>query len=544
MQWRALVNSNKALYVTLPKRQKLLLSKSIVNAVRSQKPPGRFLQKHHDSGLYYDVGDQRAQEKTSQALREGAPDIKKKIGLAPTLENETHPAQSARPMVLAPPTVLVGALPVTPAVMSVPMPPPVEAQGPVPNRNKKKAQKAPQNFIVNNLQQSATSAPESSAEEHYPTQIIGTSHPWPPQAAFSVHSRQQHYYDHAASTAMPPPVDRGLEGAGLSLGTCMSIGTIDTEPNFGNASDHHDEDIFRDDSYHIPRHEEYVAPVDGGLESQNLSFGATVMSVDSLQLERAGLSIGSMMSTTTYPIPVDGGLETIGASFGSMSLSRDAPCAVDGGLRNIGTSFGSLSLSAEDKQMLIDSLKEDEVRIPEALESMPTFLSAPRSRANLLACSDTDSDGDESNRVSSGHPSADWEMLQATLAAQNINMSLLSPSSPPPPTFGGVRRDPRISLEVENSFMAPGDGVGVALGEFSIPTTGFDRDLSALSVGDFEPCYTLGPRAVLKDRQAMPPPANRGVDFVDNVSGQAAASVPPPQLSLRKEEIDRWEDAG
>ena len=74
-----LVAANKQLYITLPKRQKMLLSRSIVNAVRSQNPPGRFLQKESKTNLWFDVGDQRAQEKTSQALREGAPDIRKKV---------------------------------------------------------------------------------------------------------------------------------------------------------------------------------------------------------------------------------------------------------------------------------------------------------------------------------------------------------------------------------------------------------------------------------------------------------------------------------
>lgn len=77
-----LVAANKQLYITLPKRQKMLLSRSIVNAVRSQNPPGRFLQKDSKTKLWSDVGDQRAQEKTSQALREGAPDIRKKVAAA------------------------------------------------------------------------------------------------------------------------------------------------------------------------------------------------------------------------------------------------------------------------------------------------------------------------------------------------------------------------------------------------------------------------------------------------------------------------------
>ncbi|VEU43124.1 unnamed protein product [Pseudo-nitzschia multistriata] len=79
-----LVAANKQLYITLPKRQKMLLSRSIVNAVRSQNPPGRFLQKNGKTKLWNDVGDQRAQEKTSQALREGAPDIRKKVAAAIT----------------------------------------------------------------------------------------------------------------------------------------------------------------------------------------------------------------------------------------------------------------------------------------------------------------------------------------------------------------------------------------------------------------------------------------------------------------------------
>lgn len=58
-----LVAANKELYVSLPKKQKMLLSQSIVNAVRSQNPPGRFLQKDAESDLWYDVGDKRAQEK-------------------------------------------------------------------------------------------------------------------------------------------------------------------------------------------------------------------------------------------------------------------------------------------------------------------------------------------------------------------------------------------------------------------------------------------------------------------------------------------------
>ena len=65
--WRQLVGANKRLYLTLPKRHKALVAKSIVHAIRSRDPPGRFLEKEKD-GMWYDIGDRRAREKTSQAL--------------------------------------------------------------------------------------------------------------------------------------------------------------------------------------------------------------------------------------------------------------------------------------------------------------------------------------------------------------------------------------------------------------------------------------------------------------------------------------------
>lgn len=79
-QYRKLVEDRKRDYVNSSKRGKPLLSRSIVEAVRKQDPPGRFLTKDDKTGLWYDIGDQKAREKTAQALREGAPDIRKEIG--------------------------------------------------------------------------------------------------------------------------------------------------------------------------------------------------------------------------------------------------------------------------------------------------------------------------------------------------------------------------------------------------------------------------------------------------------------------------------
>ncbi|KAL3792111.1 hypothetical protein HJC23_013385 [Cyclotella cryptica] len=78
--FRVLVNEVKLPYVNCPKREKPLIARRIVEAVRNQSPPGRFLQKDCKTGLWNDIGDGKAREKTSQALREGAPVIRDMIG--------------------------------------------------------------------------------------------------------------------------------------------------------------------------------------------------------------------------------------------------------------------------------------------------------------------------------------------------------------------------------------------------------------------------------------------------------------------------------
>jgi len=77
--FRSLVNCNKELYVTSTKKQKMRISRSIVDAVRSLQPPGRFLEKDKDTATWYDIGDKKAVEKTSQALRDGAASLRKQL---------------------------------------------------------------------------------------------------------------------------------------------------------------------------------------------------------------------------------------------------------------------------------------------------------------------------------------------------------------------------------------------------------------------------------------------------------------------------------
>jgi len=46
------------------------VARVIVRAIRNGDPPGRFLKKDATTGKWFDIGDKKAAEKTSQALRE------------------------------------------------------------------------------------------------------------------------------------------------------------------------------------------------------------------------------------------------------------------------------------------------------------------------------------------------------------------------------------------------------------------------------------------------------------------------------------------
>ncbi len=61
------------------KRQKMAISRSIVEAVRALDPPGRFLEKDRATGLWTEIGHKKAIEKTSQALRDGAASLRKQL---------------------------------------------------------------------------------------------------------------------------------------------------------------------------------------------------------------------------------------------------------------------------------------------------------------------------------------------------------------------------------------------------------------------------------------------------------------------------------
>mmetsp|Transcript_7363 Transcript_7363/g.9770 ORF Transcript_7363/g.9770 Transcript_7363/m.9770 type:complete len:489 (-) Transcript_7363:120-1586(-) len=73
-RFRDIVSLHRADYIQATKVQKPAVSRLIVNAIRNGSPPGRFLKKDNKSGLWFDIGDKRAAEKASQALREKPPE--------------------------------------------------------------------------------------------------------------------------------------------------------------------------------------------------------------------------------------------------------------------------------------------------------------------------------------------------------------------------------------------------------------------------------------------------------------------------------------
>lgn len=79
-RFRELVEKRKRVYLTARfKREKRLIASSIVSEIRGLEPSGRFLSKDVKTGKWKDIGDEKARDKTSQALRENAPKVRAEI---------------------------------------------------------------------------------------------------------------------------------------------------------------------------------------------------------------------------------------------------------------------------------------------------------------------------------------------------------------------------------------------------------------------------------------------------------------------------------
>ena len=72
-----MVEGKKVEYVKAKRLDKPKVAMDIIARWRAQKPPGRFLKYDDKAEVWHDVEDKKAREKTSQALREKAPQLRK-----------------------------------------------------------------------------------------------------------------------------------------------------------------------------------------------------------------------------------------------------------------------------------------------------------------------------------------------------------------------------------------------------------------------------------------------------------------------------------
>jgi len=70
--FREFVKKHQARYLKSKKKDKPEVAEFIVNYIKKLTPPGRFVKKDQLTGLWHEVSSDRAREKASQALREGA----------------------------------------------------------------------------------------------------------------------------------------------------------------------------------------------------------------------------------------------------------------------------------------------------------------------------------------------------------------------------------------------------------------------------------------------------------------------------------------
>ena len=83
------------------RKDKTRITKSIVEAVRMAKPPGRFLNMGKN-GIFYEIGDKKAWVKTGQLLRDLVLEKKRKIGANNAEASITISKCISTPMIPAP----------------------------------------------------------------------------------------------------------------------------------------------------------------------------------------------------------------------------------------------------------------------------------------------------------------------------------------------------------------------------------------------------------------------------------------------------------
>jgi hypothetical protein len=532
--WRMLVAANKQLYITLPKRQKMLLSRSIVNAVRSQNPPGRFLQKDSKTNTWFDVGDQRAQEKTSQALREGAPDIRKKVAAQGDVESTDKSTASSDDE---------------------------QAESAVSennNNNNNKNDNAGNNKTTATAQSPPSPVPADPKQEETPKPTPPDS--TPPegapvsnQSAMPHHSHNSavpqghfpmgmypggpmpHYFMPAMSQVGPQgmvlyagpnlqPVqvfptmvmnEHGMMVPGMSMipTTMMPMtnypypmsvtgpvqGTTHLNPNapskFNDATTNHE-------VKKTPTFDEFVAAPPDSLDSGGLSFGSTIMPDAEVTKSQAVATSSAPTANTKNtnmahhdafknsgddePLPpaIDS-LEPIGISFGDVSMMSTGTNRLEAG----GTSFGTMmslatmlpdggleAIGTSFGSLSLDPM--DREQLFQRLEVTgggpwipPMFDVEDRATGNLLECSDTESEDSVSNADLVAQKSEAWEKMQMSVAQTQLRHTQ---------SKGDTVNSDELMPPPVSGYRS--NGLSIKEGTvLSVPTTAMQRDFSQMS---------------------------------------------------------------
>ena len=70
IKWRLIIEEKKDEYKTSTRTGKPIIAMEVVRIWRDLSPPGRFLRKDDETGLWDDIGDEDARIKCSQTLRD------------------------------------------------------------------------------------------------------------------------------------------------------------------------------------------------------------------------------------------------------------------------------------------------------------------------------------------------------------------------------------------------------------------------------------------------------------------------------------------
>jgi len=90
VHFRTLVQAARDCYVGFPPSKKILVSQAVYDAIKCLEPPGRFLKENTmligGGSTWEELSEKEAVSKTSQALREGQPGVKRS-GACPTIRD-------------------------------------------------------------------------------------------------------------------------------------------------------------------------------------------------------------------------------------------------------------------------------------------------------------------------------------------------------------------------------------------------------------------------------------------------------------------------